>query len=158
LSAERSKTVISTELSRGTPSYRAPELLAEHPTFSDESDIWALGCILFELAAKRKAFSSDWEVHDYAVTRRKPPVPLRDSITSELRAPLVYLIHEMLCVKFKDRPKAQELCRVFGVLTRPGSDSISNFEEDLPLLAEIYPASVNGDNHEPESSEQESSW
>lgn len=46
----------------GTPGYRAPELLHGR-NFSRKSDVWAIGCLLYELAAtgKKKAFSSDLE-------------------------------------------------------------------------------------------------
>src|SRR5271170_1771242 len=46
-----SKTTMVIQKGRGTPSYRAPELLTftNVATFNDRVDIWALGCILFEL-------------------------------------------------------------------------------------------------------------
>ena len=48
--------------SRGSPSYRAPEILAEPPSFTNKVDIWGLGCILFELGTLKKAFSDDWAI------------------------------------------------------------------------------------------------
>jgi serine/threonine protein kinase len=52
-----------TEHSRGTVGYRAPELLVEHsPTFSEKSDIFALGCILYELVYLERCFTLDYYV------------------------------------------------------------------------------------------------
>jgi len=50
--------------SRGTEGYRAPELL-KSASFNNATDIWALGCILFELATRRKAFPTDWAVFQF---------------------------------------------------------------------------------------------
>jgi serine/threonine protein kinase len=46
---------------RGTSSYYSPELL-RYGTYSPKSDIWALGCILFELFNRRPAFRNEWEI------------------------------------------------------------------------------------------------
>ena len=43
---EMAKTVI------GTPYYMSPELFRNQP-YSFKSDIWSLGCVLFELVALR---------------------------------------------------------------------------------------------------------
>lgn len=50
---------------RGSVGYRAPELLSVGE-FSRSSDIWALGCILYEMCMRRKAFRSDWETSRFA--------------------------------------------------------------------------------------------
>ena len=60
-----SKVARTTVYSRGTASYRAPELLSAKPLYSNRVDIWALGCILYELAFDRKAFHDDWNVREY---------------------------------------------------------------------------------------------
>ena len=46
-----------TEYARGTVCYRAPEILAEHERiYNNKVDIWALGCILYELAVHTSRF------------------------------------------------------------------------------------------------------
>ncbi|CAE7693123.1 NEK1 [Symbiodinium sp. CCMP2456] len=42
----------------GTPFYLSPEICQEKP-YSYQSDIWSLGCILYELATLRHAFDAD---------------------------------------------------------------------------------------------------
>ncbi len=49
----RTKAVAETVV--GTPSYLSPELCEGKP-YNFKSDIWALGCILFEILALRKLF------------------------------------------------------------------------------------------------------
>eukprot|EP01025_Chloroclados_australasicus_P038646 TRINITY_DN398_c1_g1_i10.p1 TRINITY_DN398_c1_g1~~TRINITY_DN398_c1_g1_i10.p1 ORF type:complete len:1216 (-),score=117.54 TRINITY_DN398_c1_g1_i10:293-3940(-) len=44
---------------RGSPSYMAPELFQEGATFSTASDLWALGCVLYECAMGHSPFVSD---------------------------------------------------------------------------------------------------
>jgi serine/threonine protein kinase len=51
---------------KGTDCYRAPELLSEdNRSYTNKVDIWSLGCILYELAVGRKAFSSDFETFQF---------------------------------------------------------------------------------------------
>lgn len=63
-----SKQLHPIEAQRGTACCRAPEVLAECATYNNGADIWALGCILFELCTGKKAFHSDWATRDYAVS------------------------------------------------------------------------------------------
>jgi serine/threonine protein kinase len=61
-----SKTLQSTEFANGTPGYRAPELLNEEKyTYNDKVDIWAMGCILYELVVGKKLFPSDLTVLEH---------------------------------------------------------------------------------------------
>jgi serine/threonine protein kinase len=58
---------IFTELSGGTPGYRAPELMKDDsPGFNNEVDIWAMGCISFELATGGKPFGNDNAAGEYS--------------------------------------------------------------------------------------------
>lgn len=39
----------------GTPNYLAPEMINCEP-YNQKADIWAIGCLLYEMAALRPAF------------------------------------------------------------------------------------------------------
>ena len=96
---------------RGTGGYRAPELFADHPTYTTQSDIWGLGCILHELVTFQRVFHEDWNVRDYARGDRPfvfPPLEfdthtntLLASITKALlspdpsKRPSAYLIRKL---------------------------------------------------------------
>ena len=45
--------------------YRGPELLDEDSGYTNKTDIWAFGCIAYELCTKKKAFASDWATREY---------------------------------------------------------------------------------------------
>lgn len=62
-------------LQRGpaTPCYMAPELFHEEAPFSSASDIWALGCMLYECAAGHPPFlSSSFQELVHAILHSKP--------------------------------------------------------------------------------------
>jgi NIMA (never in mitosis gene a)-related kinase len=42
----------------GTPYYMSPEVVQNHP-YTFKSDVWALGCILYELCSLKHAFAAD---------------------------------------------------------------------------------------------------
>src|SRR5271169_1119153 len=72
-----SKSLNTTRCRRGTACYRAPEILGESASFNNKADIWALGCVVYELCSGQRAFSSDWSVMQYSLTSElKPPLSI----------------------------------------------------------------------------------
>lgn len=62
-----------TMYARGTGGYRAPELLSLPAVFTNKVDIWALGCIFYELFSfGKKAFADDFAVQAYRLSTSKP--------------------------------------------------------------------------------------
>jgi serine/threonine protein kinase len=65
----------TTVYARGTSGYRAPEMIREeHQTFTNKVDIWALGCLLFEVFSGKKAFAGDGAVLEFCLLGQKLPV------------------------------------------------------------------------------------
>lgn len=104
----------TTHYSRGTSSYRAPELVRTG-TFNNKADIWAVGCIVYEVVTLQKAFSTDNAVYDYSVqhafTGEKVKLPLDLGVyhDAEFEEAISDLIHSMLEVDLSLRPSAVEL-------------------------------------------------
>jgi serine/threonine-protein kinase ULK4 len=71
-----------TEKKKGTPCYMAPELFEAGSVYSFSSDIWAVGCILYELAQGTPPFVSP-NLHDIASLARSAPTPLVDFFSSD---------------------------------------------------------------------------
>lgn len=46
----------------GTPYYLSPELLNKKP-YNEKNDIWALGCLLYEMCKKKQPFRSEKEIN-----------------------------------------------------------------------------------------------
>ena len=62
----------------GTPSYMSPEQArGELADLSPASDVWALGCVLYECLAARRAFDAETPaaVIGQVLTREPPPLP-----------------------------------------------------------------------------------
>lgn len=93
---------------KGTPSYRAPELLKEQPVYNNKSDIFALGCILYELAAGQRAFAADFHIDEYSRLNKRLEIPLI-GIDERSRTDLNQVIDEMLRPDTSQRPSAMIL-------------------------------------------------
>src|SRR5271169_1545979 len=107
-----SKQAITTRDARGTGGYRAPELFSEHPKFTNKVDIWALGCILYESTAGRRAFRDDFLVYEYSKSQSKldiPIPPLPKAFISHFNE----CLHEMLERDPQERPELSTLCNLF---------------------------------------------
>uniref|UniRef100_A0A7N8XSX2 non-specific serine/threonine protein kinase n=1 Tax=Mastacembelus armatus TaxID=205130 RepID=A0A7N8XSX2_9TELE len=85
----------------GTPNYLSPELCQDVP-YSSKSDIWALGCLLYELCALRPPFAAAnlLSLFYKIIKGEYDPVPnmYSDNISS--------LIERMLCLIPENRPSA----------------------------------------------------
>src|SRR6202035_1764344 len=111
ISTEGASTMISTVLSRGTGGYRAPELLKEDPMFGRSVDLWALGCVLYEIAVGKRAFGGDWDVFDYS--RNSDPPPLVVFGTELYRHHVNEILRGLFSRDSKQRPSASSMCSTF---------------------------------------------
>jgi serine/threonine protein kinase len=127
--------------SRGTVGFRAPEL--QHtaaPTYNAFSDIWSMGCILYELAFGKKAFEDDWQARRIAESDKSLEYPV-DSLGSwdpTSKEALAKLLDRMLDRMAIMRPTASNLSDIFEKLSgyaaatdRPHSAPLSERPETL---------------------------
>jgi serine/threonine protein kinase len=91
-----SRMAYTTTNASGTPCYRAFELV-KHPqrAFTRNSDIWALGCILYELVFKNKAFPGDMQVWVYGEYKTKPAI-IRLPVEERFNCVIKQFIYRML--------------------------------------------------------------
>ena len=88
----------------GTPYYMSPELF-KNQAYSYKSDVWALGCVLYEMCNLRHAFDAQ-SINGLAVKiLRGSYPPINNMYSKQLRD----LIGKMLSVKPQQRPTILEI-------------------------------------------------
>ncbi|KFP42989.1 Serine/threonine-protein kinase Nek4, partial [Chlamydotis macqueenii] len=90
----------------GTPYYMSPELFSNKP-YNYKSDVWALGCCVYEMATLKHAFNArDMNSLVYRIIEGKlPPMP------EDYSPHLVEIIRTMLSKKPEERPSVKNILR-----------------------------------------------
>lgn len=90
----------------GTPYYLSPEICQERP-YSWSSDVWAMGCILYEMAALRVPFDAP-NIHALVMKITRGPMP---AIPSRYSSDMQRLCGDLLQREERKRPLATDVLR-----------------------------------------------
>ncbi|XP_076450085.1 uncharacterized protein LOC143286410 [Babylonia areolata] len=127
----------------GTPSYLSPELCQDIP-YNSKSDIWALGCLLYEMCALRPPFDGNSLISLFfkIVKAEFEPVPAHYS------AGVQEIINTVLVKAPEDRPSASAILNLPFV-----KGHLSSFIQQTESLRKQRTAHLAPGHRMPESSE-----
>ena len=91
----------------GTPYYISPELCEELP-YNEKSDIWALGCILYELCTYKHPFNAKYQASLVMKILENKPKPIHKYYSDDLQK----LINLILDKNYKTRPSCEDILKL----------------------------------------------
>ena len=97
-------TDVFTKSEVGTPYYLSPEICEEKP-YNEKSDIWALGCILYEMASYKHPFEGKNQPALFLkiLNAKYEPLPVR--VSSEIKQMVKLLLEK----NYKTRPNINKV-------------------------------------------------
>lgn len=118
----------------GTPHYLSPEL-CQGQVYDQKSDVWALGCVLYELTALFKPFdASNMPAIIFSIMRNKPP-----KLPSCFSKDLIDMVDRLLQPNPKDRPTLEQLYKMPIVQTH-----LKRWEQTCRRLSKPLPKPGSG--------------
>lgn len=81
--------------------------------YTNKVDIWAMGCILYELLFRKKAFSGDMAALSYFLSNQRPGFPPDILLDDPLKELLESTVYSMLKLEPAERPTAPQLIETF---------------------------------------------
>ncbi|KAG7667659.1 hypothetical protein Ndes2526B_g01957 [Nannochloris sp. 'desiccata'] len=122
----------------GTPCYFSPELISDQP-YNKKSDVWAAGCVLYELCALKRPFQANSvsAVCVKILTGNAPPLPAACS------ANLVKLVELLLTKDPRKRPKINTVLEIpfvqkyYAIYTQWRKErGLGSIEEESQIIAD----------------------
>ena len=116
-------TLTQIGMSLGTPAYIAPEQAAGDPTVDHRADLYALGCLAYELLAGHTPFADRSPQRMLAAHLAEFPQPIQE-LRPDAPAPLSELVMRLLAKDPADRPaSAAEVGRILDAT--PTADTLA---------------------------------
>ncbi|MEU0516731.1 protein kinase [Streptosporangium sp. NPDC006007] len=126
-----SARVTSTGVTVGTARYMAPEQFLA-ATVTQAADLYALGCMLFELLTGVPPFHSE-SAHELGQKHLAEPVPPVRLLRSDVPEPLARLVEQLLAKKPADRPADAVAVREALLPLAVGEERVPGWEELDPV-------------------------
>ena len=114
----------------GTPYYLSPELCDEQP-YNDKSDVWALGCILYELCTFNHPFNAKCQASLILKILQNNPEPISKDYSENLQ----HLIYLILDKNYKTRPSCSDILNMQFVIEK--AKSLGLFEKIKCIYPEL---------------------
>ena len=106
----------------GTPYYLSPEICEDKP-YNDKSDVWALGCILYELCTYQHPFTAKSQGGLILKILNDNPKPINSYYSKDLSS----LVDALFNKDFQKRPSCEEILRMKCVIEK--AKSLGIFED-----------------------------
>ena len=117
----------------GTPIYMSPELLEKKP-YNVKTDIWALGCSIYELAT----FSTPYAAPNMNVLLNKIRNGLPQRIDKTYSDELWNIISKMLTYDYNKRPSSLELIEEYDKLIYFKNSNNNNKNDNIKDYKQLY--------------------
>lgn len=110
----------------GTPYYMSPEVLMDEP-YSPLSDVWSLGCVIFEMCSLHPPF----QAKNYVELQNKIKNGSFEKIPEYYSDGLMSVIKSMIKVNLKERVSTFELLQDIQIRTSRKALQLEKFEKNL---------------------------
>ena len=136
------KRLHTTRYARGTTCYRAPELLKDDARVNNKADIFALGCILYEVTTGQKLFLDDWNIREYAL-KGEPVFPnlWPECAPGSRLFNLGVLAQSLLEIDPFNRPSAVETADILQLIRQGKIPPVGKLNDPQGGMAVIRPPS-----------------
>ena len=133
-----SATITQVGTSLGTPAYIAPEQAAGDPATDHRADLYAFGCVAFELLAGQPPFHGR-ELHQLLRAHMTEVAPTVRSRVATVSQPLDALVAQCLAKTPDERPAtAREVLRQLERATGAASNALAPRERSLPVVVATW--------------------
>ena len=126
----------------GTPYYLSPEICQEKP-YNDKSDVWALGCILYELCTFKHPFDAKSQGALILKIMNNTPENINNTYSKDL----CNLIHLLLEKESEKRPSCKDILNLDFIVNKIKKlglfNYIKNFIQEKNLLINVNNNSKN---------------
>ena len=115
----------------GTPYYMSPEQI-EETKYNEKSDIWSLGCCLYEMAALRPPFQAKNQI----MLGMRIKSGKIDRINKRYSEELWKIICWMMNTNYEKRPSTKDLMNIYEIKVRIKEEEINELFRKIKILKE----------------------